>query len=62
MKASSGESEPLSPKAAVPSSPPQQPPAGKPDEPKPNSSEKKYYNLFLNAADIVAVIDLDATW
>ena len=60
MKASSGESEPLSPKAAVPSSPPQQPPAGKPDEPKPNSSEKKYYNLFLNAADIVAVIDLDA--
>jgi PAS domain S-box-containing protein len=60
MKASSGESEPLSPKAAVPSSPPQQPPAGKLDEPKPNSSEEKYYNLFLNAADIVAVIDLDA--
>jgi PAS domain S-box-containing protein len=60
MKASSGESEPLPEKAAAPSSPPRQPPAGKPDEPKPNASEEKYYNLFLNAADIVAVIDLDA--
>jgi PAS domain-containing protein len=60
MKASNGESEPLPPKAAIPSSPPQQLPADKQDEPKPNACEEKYYSLFLNAADIVAVVDLDA--
>jgi len=60
MKASSGESKPLSPIDAIPSSPPQQLPADQQDEPKPNACEEKYYSLFLNAADIVAVVDLDA--
>jgi PAS domain S-box-containing protein len=60
MKASSGESEPLSPKTATPSSPPQQSPAEKRDEQKAKFCEEKYCSLFLNAADIIAVIDRDA--
>jgi PAS domain S-box-containing protein len=60
MKVSNGESAPLSPRTDPSSSPPQPAPAGKQNEKKPKTYEEKYYSLFLNAADIIAVVDLSA--
>jgi PAS domain S-box-containing protein len=59
MKASNGESDPLPPRPAPSSSPPPTSPAAKQDTLKLKDCEDKYYTLFLNAADIVAVVDLD---
>jgi PAS domain S-box-containing protein len=60
MKASSGESGPRSPEAASPPSPSQPSPSQKKDREDPGAYEEDYSGLFLNAADIVAVLGLDA--